>query len=190
MAPTLRPQKANAQTQRKRAAPVTARCHGASRTANRTDAFDDDSSSVVSRMSTRSQSIRHASGKDDDSREGDLSDHVASESFVGDLWSPIDDTRPVNVDNGHAMNMDDKALHYLNKVNDHEQYPASQCAMGEDICMYGRSSSSSAEALNKANSMVRERHAVDCVNAGLLWLKLEKTRYEGVGMERGVDTLC
>ena len=78
----------------------------------------------------------------------------------------------------HAMNMDDKALRYLNKVNDHEQYPASRCAMGEDIYMYGRSSSSSAEAMNKANSMVRERHAVDCVNAVLLWLKLEKTRYE------------
>ena len=78
----------------------------------------------------------------------------------------------------HAMNMDDKALRYLNKVNDHEQYPASRCAMGDDIYMYGRSSSSSAEAMNKANSMVRERHAVDCVNAVLLWLKLEKTRYE------------
>jgi hypothetical protein len=77
----------------------------------------------------------------------------------------------------HAMNMDDKALRYLNTVNDHEQYPASRCAMGEDVCMYGRSSSSSAEAMNKANSMVRERHAVDCVNAVLLWLKLEKTRY-------------
>jgi len=78
----------------------------------------------------------------------------------------------------HAMNMDDKALRYLNKVNDHEQYPASRCAMGDEIYMYGRSSSSSAEAMNKANSMVRERHAVDCVNAVLLWLKLEKTRYE------------
>jgi hypothetical protein len=39
----------------------------------------------------------------------------------------------------HAMNMDDKALRYLNKVNDHEQYPASRCAIGEDIYMYGRS---------------------------------------------------
>jgi len=37
---------------------------------------------------------------DDDSQEGgDLSDHIASESLVGDLWNPIDDTRPVDVDN-------------------------------------------------------------------------------------------
>jgi len=36
---------------------------------------------------------------DDDSQEGgDLSDHIASESLVGDLWNPIDDTRPVDVD--------------------------------------------------------------------------------------------
>jgi hypothetical protein len=64
--------------------------------------------------------------------------------------------------------MDDKALRHLNKVNNHEQYLASRCAMGEDIYMYGCSSSSSAEAMNKANFMVREVHAVDCVNAVLL----------------------
>ncbi len=43
--------------------------------------------------------------------------------------------------------------------------------------MYGRFSSSSAEAMNKANTMVRERHTVDCMNAVLVWLKLE-TCYE------------
>ena len=101
MAPTLRPQKAKAPTQRRRAPTGTARRHGASsRTVNHTDAVDDDSSSVGSRMSTRSQRrAGNASRKDDDSQEGDLSDHIASESLVGDLWNPIDDTRPVNVDN-------------------------------------------------------------------------------------------
>ena len=103
MAPTLRPQKAKAPTQRRRAAAPTgtARRHGgSSRTVNRTDAVDDDSSSVGSRMSTRSQRAGNASRKDDDSQEGDLSDHIASESIVGDLWNPIDDTRPVeDVDN-------------------------------------------------------------------------------------------
>ena len=100
MAPTLRPQKAKATIQRRRAAPTgTAGRHG--RTVNRTDAaVDDDSSSVGSRMSTRSQRTGNASRKDDDSQEGDLSHHIASESIVGDLWNPIDDTRPVeDVDN-------------------------------------------------------------------------------------------
>ena len=100
MAPTLRPQKAKAPTQRRCAPTGTACRHGASsRTVNRTDAVDDDSSSVGSRMSTRSQRAGNASRKDDDSQEGDLSDHIASESLVGDLWNPIDDTRPVDVDN-------------------------------------------------------------------------------------------
>ncbi len=54
MAPTLRPQKAKAPIQRRRAAPTgTAGRHG--RTVNRTDAVDDDSSSVGSRMFTCSQ---------------------------------------------------------------------------------------------------------------------------------------
>ncbi len=101
MAPTLRPQKAKAPTQLRRAPTGTARRHGASsqRTVNRTDAVDDDSSSVGSRMSTRSQRAGNASRKDDDSQEGDLSDHIASESLVGDLWNPINDTRSVDVDN-------------------------------------------------------------------------------------------
>jgi len=81
MAPTLRPQKAKAPTQRRRAPTGTAHRHGArSRTVNRTDAVDDDSSSVGSRMSTRSQRTGNASRKDDDSQEGDLSHHIASES--------------------------------------------------------------------------------------------------------------
>jgi len=99
MAPTLRPQKAKAPTQRRRAPTGTAHRHGASsRTVNRTDAVDDDSSSVGSRMSTHSQRAGNASRKDDDSQEGDLSDHIASESLVGDLLNPIDDTRPADVD--------------------------------------------------------------------------------------------
>ena len=71
MAPTLRPQKAKAPTQPRRAPTGTARRHGASsrRTVNRNDAVDDDSSSVGSRMSTRSQRAGDASRKDNDSEE-------------------------------------------------------------------------------------------------------------------------
>ncbi len=50
-------------------------------------------------MSTCSQRAGHASRKDDDSREGDPSDPIASEPLVGNLWNLIDDTRPVDVDN-------------------------------------------------------------------------------------------
>ena len=101
MAPTLRPQKAKAPTQRRRAPTGTARRHGASssRTVNRTDAVDDDSSSVGSQMSTRSQRTGNASRKDDDSLVGDLSDHIVSESLVDNLWNLIDDTQPVHFNN-------------------------------------------------------------------------------------------
>jgi hypothetical protein len=64
----------------------------------------------------------------------------------------------------HAMNIiDDKALCYLNTIDDTEQYPTVHCAMGDKIYMYGHSSSSSAEAMNTANKVVREQTAASCV---------------------------
>jgi hypothetical protein len=77
----------------------------------------------------------------------------------------------------HAVNMDNGALRYLNQVNDKEQYPAARCAMGDNINKFGWSSLSLAESMNNANMVVRERTAVDAVNASLLWLQLEAKRY-------------
>ncbi len=64
--------------------------------------------------------------------------------------------------------MDDKALAYVNNVNDHQQYPAARVAYGarvdsESIYMYQRSSSSTAESMNAANKSVRNRTAVDLI---------------------------
>ncbi len=82
----------------------------------------------------------------------------------------------------HARNMDDKALAYVNSVNDHQQYPAARVAHGarfegETIYMYQRSSSSTVESMNAANKLVRDWTAVDPINALILLLKLEAKRY-------------
>jgi hypothetical protein len=41
-------------------------------------------------------------------------------------------------------------LHYLTKLPDRSQYPATRCAMGDNICMFSKSASSGVESMNKA----------------------------------------
>jgi hypothetical protein len=77
--------------------------------------------------------------------------------------------------------MDDKALAYVNSVNDHQQYLVARVAFGtrvhgESIYMYQRSSSSAAESMNAANKLVRDPMAVDPIDALILLLKLEAKR--------------
>jgi hypothetical protein len=50
-------------------------------------------------------------------------------------------------------------------VADHQQYLAARCATGDNICMYQQVSQSTAESINNGNLSVRERIAVDPVNA-------------------------
>ena len=73
--------------------------------------------------------------------------------------------------------MDMHAVAYLNKVPDHQQYPALRCAKMEGVCMLMRTASSSVEPMNRANASVRERTAVDPINACILLLKLEGERF-------------
>jgi hypothetical protein len=76
--------------------------------------------------------------------------------------------------------MDEKALRYLGLVNDHQQYPAARVQFGLDqgaeVCMFQRSSASTAESMNAAHKGVRDRTAVDPINSLLLLLKLEARR--------------
>ena len=67
--------------------------------------------------------------------------------------------------------------HYLTKIPDEKQYPAARCAMAQDICMYGKSASSGAESMNRANKIVREKTAVDMLNAAILLLQMEGNRF-------------
>ena len=69
------------------------------------------------------------------------------------------------------------ALHYLTKLQDKCQYPAARCAMGENICMFNKSASSGVESMNRANNLARQRTAVDILNALILLIKLEGTRF-------------
>ncbi len=67
----------------------------------------------------------------------------------------------------------DKALRYLNLVNDYQQYPAARCAMGANVYMYKRSASSVAESMNRATVAAREKVAVDPINALTLLIQME-----------------
>ena len=44
--------------------------------------------------------------------------------------------------------------------------------------MYGKSASSGVEAMNRANEDIRQKTAVDILNATLILLKKESTRYD------------
>ena len=67
--------------------------------------------------------------------------------------------------------------HYLTTIPDEKQYPAAQCAMAQDICMYGKSASLGVESMNRANKIVREKTAVDVLNAAILLLQMEGNRF-------------
>jgi len=74
--------------------------------------------------------------------------------------------------------MHPSAVNYLAKLNDDQQYPAARCAMGDEICMYNKSASLGVKSMNQANSVARERTAVDVLNAMILHVKLEGARFK------------
>ncbi len=61
--------------------------------------------------------------------------------------------------------LQDNALRFIDSMNDYQQFPAARCAMGPDICMYQRTASSAVDSMNRANARVRDRTAVDPINA-------------------------
>jgi hypothetical protein len=70
------------------------------------------------------------------------------------------------------------SLRYLTKLADERQYPAARCNMADNICMYSKSASSGVESMNRANAVARQRTAVDVLNAMILVIKLEGSRFE------------
>jgi hypothetical protein len=67
--------------------------------------------------------------------------------------------------------------HYLFRIPEEVQLPAARCAQGNSVCMYGKSASLGVEAMNRANEDIRQKTAVDILNATLILLKKESTRY-------------
>ncbi len=68
-------------------------------------------------------------------------------------------------------------LQYLTKLPDECQYPAARCAMGDNICMFGKLASSGAESMNSANQLTCQKMAADALNGVILLLKLEAERF-------------
>ncbi len=78
----------------------------------------------------------------------------------------------------HFEKMSEKAVAYLTKGVSYElQFPASRCAMGPNVYMYMRLTSSGGESMNNANNAVRQAAAVDCINATILLLRLESEQF-------------
>ena len=67
--------------------------------------------------------------------------------------------------------------YYLNSLTDPSQYPAARCSMGDNIYLYHRTSSAAVESMNAANKELRQRTAVDLVNATILLFCLECNRF-------------
>jgi hypothetical protein len=72
----------------------------------------------------------------------------------------------------HLDKLHERDHHYLMKLDKTKQFAAARCAMSTEIFMYGRSSSSGVESMNRANKLVREKNAVDILNAAILLLQL------------------
>ncbi len=67
--------------------------------------------------------------------------------------------------------------HNLFKIAKEMQFPAARCAQSDSVCMYGKTASSGVEAMNRKNEDICHRTAVDILNATLILLKKESTRY-------------
>ena len=78
----------------------------------------------------------------------------------------------------HYPNMHPTSLRYLVKLADERQYPAARCSMADNICMYSKSASSGVESTNRANAVARQCTTVDVLNAMILLIKLEGSRFE------------
>jgi hypothetical protein len=82
------------------------------------------------------------------------------------------------IKNKHAPFVNDKALKYLNAVNDTAQYPGARVAVDySHIIMYQHSASLAVESMNQANKAARDRTGVDVVCATKLLLSLSSKRY-------------
>jgi hypothetical protein len=66
--------------------------------------------------------------------------------------------------------------HYLFRIPEEMQFPATRCAQGNSVCMYGKNASSGIEAVNRANEDICKKTAVDILNATLILLEKESTR--------------
>jgi hypothetical protein len=83
----------------------------------------------------------------------------------------------------HFKSMKTKNIQYLNNLTNESQYPAARCAMGENIYMYHCLLSGAVESINRVNSKMRARTAVDLPNATILLLKLECARINRMKQE-------
>jgi hypothetical protein len=76
--------------------------------------------------------------------------------------------------------------HYLFNIADEMKFPAARCAQGNSVCMYGKTASSCVESMNRANDDIRQRTAVDILNAALILLKKESTSMRKRAIKHGI----
>jgi hypothetical protein len=78
----------------------------------------------------------------------------------------------------YLENMYPTDRHYLLSIPDESQFRAARCAMTSNAQMNGESASSGVESMNRANMNVRQKTAVDALNAILVLIKGDSVRFE------------
>ncbi len=82
------------------------------------------------------------------------------------------------IKNKHDPLVNDKALKYLNAVDDAAQYPGARVTVEYSrLIIYQHSASLAMESMNQANKAARDRTAVDVVCATKLLLSMSAKRY-------------
>jgi hypothetical protein len=79
--------------------------------------------------------------------------------------------------------------HYLEKLPDKIQYSVARCKLNDKFCMFGSSASSGMESMNRANMSIRQKTAVDALNAKINLIKMDSVRYDKFKNEAWVRTL-
>jgi hypothetical protein len=127
-------------------------------------------------------------------REGSFVASIADRNYEEMWWWKWSETAVCSVDVqsphwlqvscitfSHTQKCKDKMYptdrHYLFNIAEEMRFPAARCAQGNSVCMYGKSASSSVEAMSRANKDIVRKQLWTILNATLILLKKESTRY-------------
>jgi hypothetical protein len=76
-----------------------------------------------------------------------------------------------------ANHVTKQALKYINALEDPQQFPCSRVGTSNDVYLYNRMSSQSAESMNRVNKPARDRTAVDPINSTMLLFQLSNDQF-------------
>ena len=82
-----------------------------------------------------------------------------------------------------AKHVSDKALKYINSLDDAKQFPCARIGTSKDVYTMNRTASSSVEGMNRVNKPARDRTAVDPINSMILLVEMSNAQFVNNGMK-------